>query len=314
MHKQRKGAALAIAALCCLCSVVLAEGEIEITPLEVVKGKTGELQTVSKVYVLSKNDEPSVIPTEGFTEDGIEYGFVELQHEDNSVEESKPHTEVVSIHTSSGDTETVMAKFKSEIQADTGDGFNGTLSIEPDTLKIEAAGYGTESYTVSETRSYPNLSAADTSQVPKTINKDGSVLNLTNIEWKMSDSEDIDGQDVAVKYTASATYSGKASRQYATGYTATAEYKGTLKRVTDDTVVYTAVFQETGKAEPTSAPETTETPEGEPEQEQEPAPGENPAENYLLTYWWVFAIGAAALLGGGGYGAYRIIRKRKKGY
>ena len=49
---------------------------------------------------------------------------------------------------------------------------------------------------------------ADTSLVPKTINKDGATLNLTNISWKSAASDNIDGYDLAVRYTAIATYSG----------------------------------------------------------------------------------------------------------
>ena len=145
------------------------------------------------------------------------------------------------------------------------------------------------------------MTDADTSLVPKTITKDGAALNLTNIEWNSAASEDIDGQELAVRYTATATYSGTATRTYTKGYTATATYRGELKRTVTDTVTYTAVFQELPKPEPT--PEPTPAPEPIPE----------PEKKSLLSYWWAYLIGAAGL-GGCGYGTYRIIRKRKKGY
>ena len=43
-----------------------------------------------------------------------------------------------------------------------------------------------------------------------------------------------------------------------------------------------------------------------------PAPEPEPHKGFW-SCWWIWLIGTAAL-GGGGYGAYRLIRKRKKGY
>ena len=145
-------------------------------------------------------------------------------------------------------------------------------------------GTGKQSYTVTENRSYPNLTDADTSLVPKSINKDGVTLNLTNISWQSAASDNIDGQELAVRYTANATYSGTGTKTYTKGYTATAEYKGEIKKTVCDTVTYTAVFTEVPKE-----------------------------KKSLLSYWWAYLLGLVGL-GGIGYGVYRLVRKRKKGY
>ena len=129
---------------------------------------------------------------------------------------------------------------------------------------------------------------ADTSLVPKTINKDGATLNLTNISWQSAANDTIDGQELAIRYTANATYSGTGTKTYTKGYTASAQYKGEIKKVINDTITYTAVFKEIPKE---SAEE----------------------EKSLLSYWWAFLLGILGL-GGMGYGTYRLIRKRKKGY
>ena len=169
------------------------------------------------------------------------------------------------------------------MEISTEDGYAGTLEFDYTTLTVTAAGYGKQSYTITESRSYPNLMDADTSLVPKTINKDGATLNLTNISWKSAASDNIDGHDLAVRYTAHATYSGTGTKTYAKGYNATAEYKGEVKKVVNDTVTYTAVFTEV------------------------------PKDNHFLSYWWAYLLGLLGL-GGGGYGTYRLIRKRRKGY
>lgn len=60
------------------------------------------------------------------------------------------------------------------MEISTEDGYAGTLEFDYTTLTVVAAGYGKQSYTITESRSYPNLMDADTSLVPKTINKDGA--------------------------------------------------------------------------------------------------------------------------------------------
>lgn len=287
MQTLRKIAALMLALLSMTVSVCAAQSPPQ--PQEIIRGQTGEMQTIEKVYVLPNTEDGSVIPTENFTENETEYTFVELKKQDNTQEDIKEHSETVSIQTSTNNTQTVISKFKPAIEISTEDGYIGTLDFDYTTLNVAAAGYGTQNYTITENRRYPNLMDADTSLVPKTINKDGATLNLTNISWQSVANENIDGHDLAIRYTATATYSGTGTKTYTKGYTATAVYKGNIKKVINDTITYTAVFHEVPKPEP------------------------EPEKRSLLSYWWAYLLGAGAL-GGGGYGIYRLIRKRKKGY
>lgn len=280
MLNLRKTAACILALLSMAVSVSSANIP---EPNEVIKGQHGELKTIQKVYVLPKTENSDIIPTDEFTEDKVKYAFTELLTKDNSEEDVKEHIEKISIHTSSANTQTVISQFEPTMEISTEDGYAGTLEFDYTTLTVTAAGYGKQSYTITESRSYPNLMDADTSLVPKTINKDGATLNLTNISWKSAAGDNIDGHDLAVRYTAHATYSGTGTKTYAKGYNATAEYKGEVKKIVNDTVTYTAVFTEV------------------------------PKDNHFLSYWWAYLLGLLGL-GGAGYGTYRIIRKRRKGY
>lgn len=78
---------------------------------------------------------------------------------------------------------------------------------------------------------YPNLSDADTSLIPRTIQDGGRTLTLADVQW----------QEAGGFYNATATYSGTASSKYATGYVATVEYKGEVTRTSCDTVLYTEI-------------------------------------------------------------------------
>ncbi len=281
----------AVCMLAILSMAVSAFAAYTVEPTEVKNGHMGDLKTIEKVYILSSGESPDFIPKDKFTQDGIEYAFEELVAEDNSLEESREHAEPISIHTSTSNAKKVMSQFEPTMDITTEDGFEGTLDIDYTSLDISPAGYGKQSYTINESRSYPNLMDADTSLVPKTINKDGATLSLTNISWQSAANNNIDGQEVAVRYTANATYSGTGTKSYVKGYTATVVYKGEIKKIVNDTITYTAVF-----AEVPQLVDMEEAPKG-----------------HFASYWWAYLTGLLAL-GGGGYGAYRLIRKRKAGY
>ena len=260
---------------------------IEIFPTEVRQSESEGISRIEKVYSLTKDENPDSVPKEDFISNGTTYTFLELLKNDLSESNSKIHTETVTINTDTNNTQKVLAKFAKEIEVATEDRYTGLLQIDHTTIQINAAGYGNKTYPINETRSYPNLSDADTSLVPKSINKDGSTLNLTNIKWETSASENIDGLELTVRFTAVATYSGTGSQSYVKGYTATAVYTGEVIKTTCDMVCYTAVF--TGTATP------------QPQ-----------VENPLLNYWW-WCLPVLGLIGGG-YGIFTFIRKRKRGY
>lgn len=254
----------------------------ELTPNEVVKGLDGEIKIIEKVYVLPKEIDEGNIPTENFTEDETEYSFVELKSQDNTKEETKEHREKVSIYSNTNNTQDVIQKFEPSIEISTEDGYIGTIKCDYSTLNVSAAGYGKRNYTISESRSYPNLADSDTSLVPKNIEKDGNTLNLTNISWQAAASDNVDGYSLATRYTAHATYMGTGTKTYTTGYTASLEYVGEVKKVTNDSITYTAVFREVEK------------------------------ESDVLR-WLLISLGAL-IISGGTCAGYILIRKRKKGY
>lgn len=141
-------------------------------------------------------------------------------------------------------------------------------------------------------RTYPNLSDADVSLVPKSVNENGRTLTLADVSWQEAAVDPTDGYDIPTRYTAVASYTGTAISKYATGYTVTADYKGDVTRTSCDTVVYTAVFSSVGAA--ASAKSGVDF-------------------NWL---WLLLPVGAAALGGCGyaGYKGYRHYINKKRGY
>lgn len=141
-------------------------------------------------------------------------------------------------------------------------------------------------------RTYPNLSDADVSLVPKTVNENGRTLTLADVSWQEAATDPTDGYDIPIRYTAVASYSGTATSKYATGYTVTADYKGDVTRTSCDTVIYTTIFSSTGRAEVLS-------------------------QNSSFNWMWVLAPLGVLALGGCGYASYKGYKhylNKKRGY
>ena len=123
----------------------------------------------------------------------------------------------------------------------TEDGYTGTLHLDHTSVQVTTDGYATKTSTLTATRSYPNLSQADVSLIPKTIEDRGKTLTLGDVKW--SESMDVDGEwNPVTRYTATASYIGTTSSRYATGYTVSASYTGEVSKPNCAVVTYTAIF------------------------------------------------------------------------
>ena len=295
---------LAVLLLALSTFAISALADDALTPQEIVQSTVDDYTVVEKIYVLPKGSDEALIPTESYTENEVEYEYVETKVHDNAEEDTKDHVENISYHTSTNDAEAVIALFAPTAEITTEDGYFGILAFDHSTLELTPAGYSSRKFTVTEERSYPNLASADTSLVPKTIDKDGTTLTLANIEWVTAADETISGTDVAIRYTANAIYTGTETKTYVNGYTASADYKGTVTKVINDTVTYTAVFKE-----------NKETNEPMIDIDKTNDKKDTSAEKKAKTAGIVAgSVAGAAALGAGGYAIYRLICKKRKGY
>lgn len=224
---------------------------------EYTYGPFDELR-IDKVYELSHSDDPADIPTGDFDRGGYHYTLLDVVKTEQSETDTKDYIEVVTLETDTKDMAQIIQLLEPSIDVTTEDGYTGTLMPDYPGVTVEAAGYSTSTWTVTATRYYPNLSDADTSLIPRTIEDSGRTLTLADVQW----------QEAGAYYNATATYSGTASGKYATGYIVTAEYKGEVTKTSCDTVIYTATFASQGKVE--TGPEPTQAPieQDQPEEQQ----------------------------------------------
>ena len=222
---------------------------------EYTAGDFDELR-IQKVYQLSLDDDPSLIPTEDFERNGRLYYLLDMTRKDEVGVDTKPHVQTVTLPSDTNNMEKILQTLDAEIEATTEDGYTGMLHLDHTTVKVTTDGYATKTGTVSASRTYPNLSDADLSLVPKTISDGGRSLTLADVQWSNSTQEEGDG--VVTRYTATARYTGSTSSKYATGYTVTADYSGEVSKTGCNVVTYTAVFGST------DAPKDSGVQEGEP--------------------------------------------------
>ena len=198
-----------------------------------------------KMYDLGPEDDPAGIPRSDFEQDGFHYTLVDVLKQELPEQESRQHTETVTLESKSKDMESVLTLLPPEKEFVTEDGLSGTLSLQLETVNVETAGYGSSTREVSATRSYPNLASQDTANIPKTVEEDGRTLTLQNIQWQTDNTAALGGYALGERYTAVATYTGTATSSYVTGYTVTADYTGTVSRIALNKTRYVAIFEGT---------------------------------------------------------------------
>lgn len=219
---------------------------VSVYPAEVRVSEENGIYRLERIYYLTSADDPAAIPTADFEREGRSYTLLDLLKNDLTETDTKEHIEVLTLNTNTKDMAEILKLLSSELEVSTEDGYSGVLALDHTSIKVEVAGYKSRSYDVSTTRTYPNLSDADTALIPKSVEENGRTLTLADIRWESAAEDQMDGYELTLRYTAVATYTGTATSKYATCYVVTADYGGEVTRTTCDTVVYTAVFSSIG--------------------------------------------------------------------
>lgn len=291
-------------------------------PAEVRTSEENGMIRLEKVYYLSVHDDPSAIPTEDFDREGRHYTLLDILKNDLSETDRRDYIETVTLESKTKDMAEIIKTLEPEREITTEDGYTGVLKPDYTKITVEAAGYKTSSWTVTAKRTYPNLSDADASLLPKSIEDSGRTLTLSDVDW----------QEAGEFYTANATYTGTASGRSVTGYTVTVEYSGEVTKTSRDTVIYTAIFsaenasQDETNLEPESGPTleggdasqdgdgALEVDGGPAEQPTDPAPDSGGSVAGKIVILVLAVIAVLAIIGYGGWRGFKYIRDKKRGY
>lgn len=213
---------------------------LEVPTDMVVQNLNGSQQAI-KTFTIPANQDPQSLIEEPFELEGYLYTFADIVKEENIVDESKSHTETITLETDTDDLAKILDQLKPTIEYDDGV-FCGTLALDHTSIHTEASGYATKSYTVSETKTIGQLDRNDMSYVPPTTVKNGRTLSLANVEWQVTGTDLVGETLMPSSYQAVATYSARASYQAATGYVTTAEYTGDVTHEGVESVTYVLTY------------------------------------------------------------------------
>ena len=273
-------------------------------PTAVIRSEDGS--EIRKMYDLGPEDDPAGIPRSDFEQEGYHYTLTDLLKQELPANESRQHTETVSVASQSKDMGTVLALLPQTKEFITDDGLSGVLTLKLDTVNVEVAGYGNSTKNLTATRTYPGLADQDTQYIPKSIEDNGHSLTLQTVNWQTEG----DGH-----FTAVASYSGSATSSYVKGYTVTAEYAGTVSRINLNKIRYVAIFEgtplepvTTEEPDNTQAPDLTDPADPTAPVDQTDPTGQNAPTGEKNSVLPVVVVVAVVLLGGG---AFFIIKRRR---
>lgn len=200
---------------------------------------------VRKTYEMQVDEEPSAQAKQSFEQDGYSFVLTDMLRQELPEQQSKEYTETVTVSSESKELTAILPLLADTKEITTEDGFTGTLKLDTSAIAVEPAGYKNNSWTVSATRTYPNLSSMDLEYIPKTTTENGRTLNFSTVDWQTDNTENVDDDTIGNRFSAVVTYTGTASSRNVTGYTVTAQYSGEVKKVSLDKVQYVAVFHGT---------------------------------------------------------------------
>ena len=272
---------------------------------------------IRKTYDLAPEEDPGGIPRSDFEQNGWHYTLTDLLKQETPEYQEREYSETVTVTSKKKDMESVLALLPQEKEFVTEDGLSGTLTLQLSTVRVETAGYGSSTKTVTTTRSYPNLESQDTQYIPKSIQDGGRTMTLQDISWQTTNTANVDDFALGDRYTAVATYTGTTTSSYVTGYNVSAEYSGTVSRIALDRVRYVAIFERTTFVPEELPPEEIENPDDpglleNPELPGEVSPPEDSAPGFHFNWAFLLIPLAVVAIGGGGLGIALFLRRRSE--
>ncbi len=267
-------------------------------PTDVTHSDNNGVLEIQKTYLLPSEVAPTSDMKESFVLDGYEYALMDIMKQELPQYSVQEVVDSVEITSKTNSMEDILPLLPATKEHTTEDGYMGELTLDVSTINIQIAGYSSGSKTLTETRTYPNLSSADMGNVPQTITSGGTTYSFSSVDWQTANDIGVDGHTIANRYTAVAKYTATQKYSYVSGYTVTADYKGTLSKISQDTVQYVAIFRGSEYV-----PEVEILPEEETDAELESLPLETQGETsgfkwqYVLIPILLFVFPIAAYFG-----------------
>lgn len=200
------------------------------------------MKYIEKTYTIDAEDDISDVADGSFELDGYSYTQIDIKSEPVVQTEEKEVEEVKKGSVSGQSKSEILEKLGETLEYTDEDGFHGVLKPDLDSVKYYASGYTHKTMTKNGNQMYYNLSSMDTSQIPKSIWRDGIQLKLMDVQW-IGDNR-FASADTAVgnNFAAKGLYQGAYQVNIPSGYTAEVTYKGIVEKEISEQTVYTVTY------------------------------------------------------------------------
>lgn len=212
-------------------------------PVAVQTTEEGGVRLLVKTFAVPEDTDPQTLVEGELTRRGVAYEVTDILRRDLPGEiEKKTVSQSVTMDIETDKMEDIFPLLKPTMEYQE-EGFSGTLSLDKSSVRTKAAGTSNYAYTLKEETEFSNLDRNDLAYIPKTAEKNGVTLRLSDVEWTPMASG-TENSEVPSLFSALATYTGTAWGSKADGYTVTADYTGEVSRMAEGQVLYSIVYEE----------------------------------------------------------------------
>lgn len=197
---------------------------------------------IEKTYIIAADEEISNVADGVFELDGYSYSKIGMGWEPVIQTEKKEVEQMEKASVSAQGEAEIYEKIGETIEYADEDGFHGELKPDLENVKYYASGYTHKTMTKNGSQMYYNLSSMDTSQIPKSIWRDGISLKLMDVQWIGDNRSASTDTAVGNKFAAKGIYQGTYQVKIPSGYTAEVLYKGTVEKESSEQTAYTVTY------------------------------------------------------------------------
>ena len=197
---------------------------------------------IEKTYVIDADEDISDLADGTFELDGYSYSQIDIKSEPIVETEEKEVEELKIASVSGQGAAEIYEKIGETIQYADEEGFHGELKPDLENVKYYASGYTYKTMTKNGSQMYYNLYSMDTSQIPKSIWRDGIQLKLMNVQWIGDNRSASADTAVGNNFAAKGIYQGTYQVNIPSGYTAEVLYKGTVEKEISEQTAYKVTY------------------------------------------------------------------------
>ena len=200
------------------------------------------MKYIEKTYVIDAEEEISEVVDGTFELDGYAYSQIDIKSEPVVQTEEKEVEQLETASVSAQGAAEIYEKIGKTLEYADEDGFHGALKPDLDNVKYYASGYTYKTMTKNGSQMYYNLSSMDTSQIPKSIWRDGIQLKLMDVQWIGDNRSASADTAVGNNFAAKGVYQGTYQVNIPSGYTVEVMYKGTVEKEISEQTAYKVTY------------------------------------------------------------------------